>query len=151
MDNLPIYFQQLILNFGTVRGTSPTTQSFVTLIVGWILCNGRHTLSNVIRAVGPEMSKSHDAYQNFFSKSKWSMDVLWKGLFLLLANTLYPALDPSSQNAAPAIWIVGDDTLIKHYGRKIWGAGLYRDAVRSSKKYPAYAWGLNWEIGRAHV
>ena len=44
------------------------------------------------------------------------------------------------------IFLVGDDTLIKHYGRKIWGAGLYRDAVRSSKKYPCYAWGLNWVV-----
>lgn len=146
MDHLPIPFQQLIWNFSTVLGTSPTTQSFVTLIVGWILCHGRHTLSNVIRAAGPESSKSHDAYQNFFSKSKWSMDVLWKVLFLLLVNTFYPALAPSSPNSVPTIWIAGDDTLVKHYGRKIWGAGLYRDAVRSSKKYPAYAWGLNWVV-----
>ena len=142
MDHLPLLFQQLILNFSPVIGTSPTAQSLATLVLGWILCNARRTLSGVIRAAGPEASKSHDAYQNFFSKSQWSMDPLWKTLFLFLVNVFVPSWAESDE----PIWIAGDDTLCKHYGRKIWGAGLYRDAVRSSKKHTAYAWGLNWVV-----
>lgn len=40
----------------------------------------------------------------------------------------------------------GTNTLAKHRGPKIWGAGLYRDAVRSSRRHAAYAWGLNWVV-----
>ena len=146
MEHFPFSFQQLLTSFSVILGSSPTAQSFLTLVVGWILCNGRHTLSAVIRAAGPEAIKSHDAYQNFFSQSKWSMDSLWKLLFIYLVKTFHSALEPSPHTSAPVIWIAGDDTLVKHYGRKIWGAGLYRDAVRSSKKHPAYAWGLNWVV-----
>jgi hypothetical protein len=141
MENFSPLFQQLILNFSAVIATVPSAQSLVTLVLGWILCNGRHTLSGVIRAAGPLAPKSHDAYQNFFSQATWAMDPLWKLLFQVLVKTLV-----SEQEGRPIIWIAGDDTLSKHYGRKIWGAGLYRDAVRSSKKHTAYAWGLNWVV-----
>jgi len=142
MDHLPLQFQQLLLDFTPVIGASPTAQSFATLVLGWILCKTRRTLSAVIRAAGPEASKSHDAYQNFFSKSQWSMDPLWRVLCLVMVNVLVSGRGESNE----PIWIAGDDTLCKHYGRKIWGAGLYRDAGRSSKKHTAYAWGLNWVV-----
>lgn len=139
MENFPALFQELISDCAAAIGSRPTAASFVTLVLGWILCNGKRTLSGVIRALGPHGEKSHDAYQNFFSKSKWSMDTLWKMLFLFLVKVF-------RQGSTARIWIAGDDTLAKHYGRKIWGAGLYRDAVRSSKKHIAYAWGLNWVV-----
>jgi hypothetical protein len=36
-----------------------------------------------------------------------------------------------------------DDTLFQHSGKKINGAGYWRDAVRSTKSKTVYAWGLN--------
>jgi hypothetical protein len=146
MANLPSQLQQLILNFSSVIGTAPTAESFTVLVLGWILCHGRRTVSGVIRAAGPEANKSHDAYQNFFSKSRWSMGPLWEMLFRLLVKVFVTGVGLSRRSSDPVIWIAGDDTLSKHYGRKIWGAGLYRDAVRSSKKHTAYAWGLNWVV-----
>jgi hypothetical protein len=148
MENFPALFQELISSFAAAIGSTPTANSFVTLVLGWILCNGKRTISGVIRASGPNAEKSHDAYQNFFSKSKWSMDTLWKILFLFLVKVfiLRGGSRKRLQDPNTRIWIAGDDTLAKHYGRRIWGAGLYRDAVRSSKKHPAYAWGLNWVV-----
>jgi len=146
MENFPPQFRQIILNFSMAIGTAPTAESFLTLVLGWILCNGRHTVSAIIRAAGLQAPKSHDAYQNFFSKSEWSMDTLWKIHFLLLVKILLIRRHGLWKSSTPTIWIAGDDTLSKHYGRKIWGAGLYRDAVRSSKKHVAYAWGLNWVV-----
>jgi hypothetical protein len=142
MENFPPILEQLLGHFASVIGSTPTAVSLLAVVVGWTLCNGRHTLSAIIRAAGPLAPKSHDAYQNFFSKSKWDMDVLWRVLFYLLVVTFCGALG----ECGITIWIAGDDTLVKHYGRKIWGAGLYRDAVRSSRKHVAYAWGLNWVV-----
>ena len=70
------------------------------------------------------------------------MDTLWEALFLLLVAALCTAAD----GTAGPIWIAGDDTVIKHYGRRIWGAGLYRDAVRSSRKHTVFSWGHNWTV-----
>jgi len=76
--------------------------------------------------------------QNFFSKARWRMDTLWEVLFRLLVAAFHVE--------GTCIQLVGDDTLAKHRGPKVWGAGLYRDAVRSSRRHPAYAWGLNWIV-----
>jgi len=146
MEQLPLQFQQLILDFSAVIRTAPSTASFMTVVVGWLLCNGRRTLSGIVRAAGPAATKSHDAYQNFFSKSEWSMDALWKLLFLSLVKVFPDGRHQPHAYSEKTIWIAGDDTLSKHYGRRIWGAGVYRDAVRSTKRHVAYAWGLNWVV-----
>ena len=89
------------------------------MILGWILSNGSRTISGVIRAAGPHTKKSHDAYLNFFSKAEWWMDALWRALFLMLARVFVINRNPDGQSSPPIIWIAGDDTLSKHWGRKI--------------------------------
>lgn len=136
MEHFCVLFQELLANFSCAFST-PTRYSLLAITLGWILCSGKRTMTGIIRAAGTHATKSHDAYQGFFSKAQWDMDTLWQLLVDIICNLL-PKDKP--------IVLVGDDSLIKHSGRKIWGAGLYRDAVRSSKKYPAYAWGLNWVV-----
>jgi len=77
-------FRSLMTEFAGCFGSTPTANTFLTIVSGWILCNGKRTVSGIIRAAGHEATKSHDAYQNFFSKAKWSMDQLWKIHFLTL-------------------------------------------------------------------
>ena len=137
MEHVSVIFQELLANFSCAFGSLPTQRSLLVITLGWILCSGKRTMTGIIRAAGTHATKSHDAYQGFFSKAQWDMDILWQLLAGIICNVL-PEQKP--------ILLVGDDSLIKHCGRKIWGAGLYRDAVRSSKKYPAYAWGLNWVV-----
>lgn len=137
MENFSALFYTLADSFSSAFVSTPTLRSFLTIITGWVLCPGRRTMTGIIRAAGYRAEKSHDAYQCFFSKARWDMDILWQQLFFMIVKVL-PLNKP--------ILIVGDDTLAKHYGKKIWGAGLYRDAVRSSKKYPAWCWGLNWVV-----
>ena len=105
MENFPALFQQLLGYFVPVIGSAPTADSFLTMVMGWTLCNGRHTVSAIIRAAGPLAPESHDAYQNFFSKSKWDMDVLWRVLFYLLVGTFSGALGGDEAT----IWIAGDE------------------------------------------
>ena len=37
-----------------------------------------------------------------------------------------------------------DDTVYKKTGRKVEGAGTFRDAVRSTRARVVYAWGSTW-------
>ena len=131
-------FQQLLLHFVPCF-SAPSAETFVALAVGWVVCTGKRTVTGIIRTLeGTIASKSHDAYQYFFSRSVWEMERLWKRLFLMVVRLLM------SKDAI--IHLGGDDTLFKHWGGKIWGAGMFRDAVRSTKHHVAYARGHNWII-----
>jgi len=138
MNALPPLFHQLLDEFVPAFAYAPSLRSFLTIAVGWILCSNARTTTGVLRAAGTEASKSHDAYQNFISKAKWDMEALWKTVCFLAVKLVVKKNAP--------ILLAGDDTVCKHWGRKIWGAGVYRDAVRSSKKHVAYCWGLNWVV-----
>jgi hypothetical protein len=131
-------FQRLFLNFLPCF-TQPSGESFLALAAAWVLAVGPRTVTNLVRTLGRSATKSHDAYQYFFSEAVWIMDEVWKILFgLILASRLIPH--------DALIELAGDDTLVHHSGRKIFGAGIFRDAVRSTKKQVAYACGHNWVI-----
>ena len=131
-------FQRLFLNFLPCF-TQPSGESFLALAAAWVLAVGPRTVTNLVRTLGRSATKSHDAYQYFFSEAVWIMDEVWRILFgLILASRLIPH--------DALIELAGDDTLVHHSGRKIFGAGIFRDAVRSTKKQVAYACGHNWVI-----
>lgn len=131
-------FQRLLLNFLPCF-TGPTGESFEALAAAWILAIGPRTVTNLVRTLGRPRRKSHDAYQYFFSDAVWFMDELWKILFHLILGSGLIARDGK-------IELAGDDTLVHHSGRRIFGVGIFRDAVRSTRKRVAYASGHNWVI-----
>ena len=131
-------FQRLVVNFLPCF-TQPSGESFLVLAAAWTLAVGPRTVANLVRTMGGGATKSYDAYQYFFSDAVWIIDEMFEILFhLILVSGLI------SQDAL--IELAGDDTLVHHSGRKIFGVGIFRDAVRSSKKHVAYATGHNWVI-----
>lgn len=42
--------------------------------------------------------------------------------------------------------LAGDDTVDEHRGKKVYGKGCHRDAVRSTHTYTAYRWGHKWVV-----
>lgn len=115
--------------------TKPSFELFKDMAVAWLQTSGRKTVANIVRTMGKHAKKSHDAYQNFFSKNVWDPNEVTKHLFGMIVVKLCPS---------GLIELVGDDTLVKHTGCKIFGVSIYRDAVRSSKKKVAYSLGHNW-------
>ena len=47
---------------------------------------------------------------------------------------------------AGRIRLVGDDTVDEHRGKKVFGKGRHRDAVRSSHSYTAFRYGHKWVV-----
>jgi hypothetical protein len=82
----------------------------------------------------PSAKHAHDAYHRFFAHARWSVARLWQ----LLAKILIQAFCPDR-----TITLALDDSLFHRSGRKIDGAGWWRDAVRSTKENIVYAWDLN--------
>jgi hypothetical protein len=114
--------------------TTPTTDIFSRLITGWILCTARRTITGMMPFADPLGVHAHDAYHRFFPDATWSMTKLWQLLTKILVQTF-------CRNTT--ITLALDDTLFHRSGRKVNGAGWWRDAVRSTKKNVVYAWGLN--------
>ena len=114
--------------------TAPGSQIFLQLITGWVLCTMRRTVTGMIPFADPLGEHAHDAYHRFFPDARWEVARLWQWLAVILIRTLRPQ---------GIITLALDDTLFHRSGRKINGAGYWRDAVRSTKAHIVYAWGLN--------
>jgi hypothetical protein len=115
--------------------TVPTTEIFLNLITGWVLCTARrHTITAILPFADPAGQKAHDAYHRFFPDACWAMSELWRFLTILLVRIFYPS------GVIPTCL---DDTLFHHSGRKVNGASWWRDAVRSTGTKTVHAWGLN--------
>jgi len=114
--------------------TSPGTQIFLALISGWVLCTGRRTITGIVPFADPKGRHAHDAFHRFLPDARWDMNTLWRLLTVLLVKSFA---------AEGIIELDLDDTLFHRWGRKVCGAGWWRDAVRSTGTHTVYAWGLN--------
>lgn len=114
--------------------TAPGAEIFSRLMTGWILCTARRTITGILPFTDPCFQRAHDAYHRFLPDSCWDVNTLWQILTLMLIKIFY---------RTGTITMALDDTLFHHTGRKINGAGYWRDAVRSTRKSIVDAWGLN--------
>ena len=115
--------------------TQPSFPIFRELLGAWVLCPGRHTVTRMIRMLDPAPRRKHDAYHRFLRAGAWSLPPLWRILAQMLVTGLF---EPGA-----ILFLDVDDTLFHKTGRKVEGAGSFRDAVRSTKKRVVYALGLN--------
>ena len=114
--------------------TDPVVPTFQRMLAGWVLATGRRTISGIIPFADPQGKRPHDAYHYFFSHAKWQCDTLWWWWTLFVVRQFA---------AAGRIPLDLDDTLFHKSGRKVAGAGWWRDAVRSTGTKTVHALGLN--------
>lgn len=114
--------------------TRPSLALFVTLMNAWVLTPGRRTVTRMITVGDPEGRRCHDAYHRLLRCGLWSMTALWKALAVRLVEALCPQ---------GVVVLDCDDTLFHKVGRRINGAGSFRDAIRSTRNRVVYATGLN--------
>src|SRR5579872_2460182 len=118
--------------------TQPSAVSACQLLLGWVMCLGRHTLrraaENVHPGTAPDHSRRHglDVYYNFFERSAWTPKGLAHRIGVLILTRLH---------LWGAVTLLVDDTLAHKRGRSVWGLGWFRDAVASTKKRVATASG----------
>ena len=114
--------------------THPSFALLCDLACAWVLCPGRRTVTRLVWTMDPARRRCHDAYHRFLRAGAWRMAALWERLVGLLVHRLSPQ---------GVLRVDLDDTLFHTAGRKIEGAGVFRDAVRSSGRAVVYALGLN--------
>lgn len=113
---------------------APSFAIFTDLLTGWVLAPGRRTVTAMITLADPAAGRAHDAYHRFFRDGAWSMSGLWR----LLATHAVDRFAPTG-----VVSLDCDDTLFHKSGPNVAGAGIFRDAVRSTSKRVVYALGLN--------
>src|SRR6266852_5482324 len=84
--------------------------TFQWLVLGWVECQGRHTITTVALASGALGQRHISVFHRFFSRASWSLDALGHGLFGLAL-----AWVPTDQ---PLV-VLGDDTLARKGGKSI--------------------------------
>lgn len=106
------------------------------LVVGAILAPGRRTVTAILRVMGLRNQRQFQRYHRVLNRVKWSGVLISRILVTLLVATFVAAGVP--------VVIAADETVERRNGTKIAAVGVFRDAVRSSKKHVVYCFGLRW-------
>ena len=128
--------ESVLLCLGAFEGcfTAPSHRRFLTLMTGWLLCVGKHTVTGVMRAAGVSECREHSGYHRFFSRGAWSPDEIG----LRLATMVF------ARTGSTVLSL--DDTLARHTGKHIASAGMHRDPLLSCASRPFLHFGHNWIV-----
>jgi hypothetical protein len=116
------------------------TRSYLTfqwLVLGWVQCQGRRTLTEVALASGAVGQRHISVFHRFFSRASWTLDALGHVVFTLALQWL-PADQP--------LVVLGDDTLARKGGKSIALASMHHDPLLSSARKPFASFGHVWVV-----
>ena len=106
------------------------------LVVGAILTPGQRTVTAALRVMGRSDHRDYARYHEVLNRAVWSPRQAARILLMLLLQHLDHGDDPL---------VFGiDETLERRRGPRINTRGIYRDAVRSSRRQLVKASGLRW-------
>jgi hypothetical protein len=106
--------------------TAPTFRTFCALAAGLAAQTGRRTVCGMILGAGLGGVVRHERFHRFFSAAAWCPDELGLTLARLLADRLIP---PGAE-----LVVVVDDTLLKRWGRKVFGVFWTHDGAAQGKE-----------------
>jgi hypothetical protein len=117
--------------------TTPTFETFLQVVTGWLLSPRRRFVTELIVASGNLDNGHWSRFHRFFSEAAWDLDIL----SMLLAKLVVRLLAPG----AALLWAV-DDTLCRKRGLTVYGTGMHHDPLISSRAKPLVSWGHNWVV-----
>lgn len=106
------------------------------LLMGALLAPGKRTVSAALTVMGLKDDSQYQNYHRVLNRAKWCGLTASKILLGLLVTAFVAAHVP--------IILGVDETLERRKGEQIKQKGVFRDAVRSSKKYLVHSFGLRW-------
>ena len=109
--------------------------TFQVMVVAWITCLGRRTISRVWQTTGQAADSDHSKAYRLFNAAVWNWDDIAR---IFLVEILCDLIPGSS------VWLVADDTLCHKRGAKVAFGGIFLDAVLSSRKHKLFRHGVNW-------
>ena len=122
-----------LLQVFAVAMTAPTHANLVELMNGWVFAP-RRTIMGMVRAGGSE--RHHSTFHRIFATATWSIDTVGMAVYDLIRKLL----------PQETVFLAGDDTLLNRRGLKIFGAGMHRDPLLSSRSFTVVRWGHCWVV-----
>jgi DDE superfamily endonuclease len=129
-------FVDLLQHFAPVF-TSPTFQTFLEIVAGWVLSQRHRYVTEIIFAGGNVGNGHWCRFHRFFSHAAWDIDAFSMYLAKLVVTILAPG--------ACFLWAV-DDTLCRKRGLTLYGAGMHYDPLISSRSKSLVSWGHDWVV-----
>ena len=115
-------------------------RSYVTfqwLVLGWVQCLERRTLTAVALASGAVGTRHISVFHRFFARAQWSLDAVGQVVFRQALRWL-PAEQP--------LYLLGDDTLARKQGKCVSLASMHHDPLLSSARKPFFSFGHVWVV-----
>jgi hypothetical protein len=106
------------------------------LVVGAVLAPAKRTVSAALRVMSLSEEAQYQNYHRVLSRAKWSG--------LAVSQILLGLLVGAFVGLGMPVVLGADETLERRTGKRIEDKGLFRDAVRSSKKRVVTSVGLRW-------
>ena len=122
-----------LLQVFAVTMTPASQKNLLELMTGWVFAPNR-TITGMLRARGSE--RHHSAFHRLFANAKWSVDQAGLAVYDLVRKLVPQAV----------VFLAGDDSLINRRGLKIFGAGMHRDPLLSSRSFTVTRWGHCWVV-----
>ena len=116
---------------------APSYRTFEAVVVGWVHCLGRRTITAVALASGGVGRRHISVFHRFFSRAVWAPDDLGRILFGL-AVAWIPAEQP--------LYLVIDDTLARKGGKGVALASMHHDPLLSTARKPFFSFGHVWVV-----
>lgn len=117
--------------------TSPSFQTFLCLVTGWVLSHRRRFVTELIWSSGCTRWGHHSCYHRFFSQAAWVLDRLCEVLAKMAVRVFAPT---------GIIELAVDDTLCRKRGLTVYGTGMHHDPLISSRAKPLTSWGHDWVV-----
>ncbi len=118
--------------------SAPTWRKAQRLLIGTLLACGRRTVTAALRHTGQGDTASFSLYHQVFNRARWSALKGSRCLLSMLVQTFGAA--------GGSLTFVIDETLERHWGRRISKRGHYRDPLASSRKRTVSTSGLRWIV-----
>jgi hypothetical protein len=133
---LPESFASLLVAFGGCF-SGPSYRNFRLLVLGWVHCLGRHTITGVVIAAEAVGVRHISVFHRFFARAQWSLDAVGKVVFGLALRWL---------TADQPLYLLGDDTLTRRHGKCVSLAAMHHDPLLSSGRKPFFSFGHVWVV-----
>jgi DDE superfamily endonuclease len=111
--------------------------TFQWLVLGWVQCLERRTLTAVALASGAVGVRHISVFHRFFARAQWSLDAVGQVVYQQALRWL-PAEQP--------VYLLGDDTLARKSGKCVSLAAMHHDPLLSTARKPFFSFGHVWVV-----
>jgi hypothetical protein len=106
--------------------------TFQWLVLGWVQCLDRRTLTAVALASGAVGARHISVFHRFFARAQWSLDAVGQVVFQQALRWLPPD---------QPLYLLGDDTLARKQGKCVSLAAMHHDPLLSTARKPFFSFG----------